>query len=132
MPFPALDKREGVKYAVDLQSMGRGQVFFNGMNLGRYWNITGTYSVKQVNSTVPLLDSMFSHHQNSIGSDAPCDYAGEYTFQKCRADMDLPTQRYYHLPSSWIHSDSENILVLWEEMQGGDISSISIVEVTRS
>lgn len=89
-------------YVLDLGSMGRGQVYMNGINLGRYWNIVG----KGNTSTL-------------------CDYAGIWSPDKCRANIGQPSQRYYHVPKEYLKSNDYNNLVLWEEI-GGDLSKVSI------
>ncbi|KAJ3272750.1 hypothetical protein HDV01_005278 [Terramyces sp. JEL0728] len=92
-------------YVLDLGSMSRGQVFINGINLGRYWNIVGTGN-----------------------SSTSCDYAGIWTPDKCRANIGKPSQRYYHVPKEYLKSNDYNSLVLWEE-SGGDLSKVSLSTV---
>ncbi|PON52017.1 Glycoside hydrolase [Parasponia andersonii] len=88
--------------ALDLQSMGKGQVWINGQSIGRYWTAYakgGCYS---------------------------CSYTGTYRPAKCQSDCGGPTQRWYHVPRSWL-KPTNNLLVVFEEL-GGDASKISIVK----
>ncbi|CAN6439390.1 unnamed protein product [Victoria cruziana] len=91
--------------ALDMGSMKKGQVWVNGQSIGRYWpaNIA----------------------QGDCGE---CRYTGAFRQQKCQSGCGLPTQRWYHVPRSWVHPTG-NLLVVFEEI-GGDASGISLV--TRS
>ncbi|KAG9443679.1 hypothetical protein H6P81_015019 [Aristolochia fimbriata] len=89
---------------VDLQGMGKGQAWVNGQSIGRYWT------------------SFISKSDCSA-----CDYKGEYKPEKCRTDCGVPTQRWYHIPKSFLKSDT-NTLVLFEEM-GGNPSAINFQTV---
>ncbi|KAL2644811.1 hypothetical protein R1flu_012398 [Riccia fluitans] len=101
--FSAPDGQDPV--ALDLASMGKGQIWVNGIHLGRYWTLSAP-------------------KQGCNG----CDYRGPYFSEKCVTGCGEPTQRWYHIPREWLKEDA-NLLVLFEEV-GGDPSSISIV--TRS
>ncbi|KAI4335303.1 hypothetical protein L6164_013963 [Bauhinia variegata] len=93
--------------ALDLGSMGKGQVWVNGRSVGRHWpgNI-------------------------AKGACSPCNYAGTYTDTKCRTQCGQPSQRWYHVPRSWLNP-SDNFLVVFEEL-GGDPTGISLVKRTRT
>ncbi|BAT79934.1 hypothetical protein VIGAN_02287700 [Vigna angularis var. angularis] len=83
---------------VDLKGMGKGYAWVNGENLGRIWP---------------------NYLAEAEGcSDEPCDYRGEYTDTKCVTNCGNPTQRWYHVPRSFLRDDGENILVLFAEMGG--------------
>ncbi|XP_020203058.1 beta-galactosidase 15 [Cajanus cajan] len=82
---------------VDLQGMGKGYAWVNGQNLGRMW---------------PSYNAM-----EEGCSDEPCDYRGEYSDKKCVSNCGKPTQRWYHVPRSFI-KDGVNTLVLFEEIGG--------------
>lgn len=88
--------------ALDLQSMGKGQVWVNGQSIGRYWM---TFAKGNCNS---------------------CDYSGTYRPPKCQSGCGQPTQRWYHVPRSWLKPNG-NLLVIFEEL-GGDVSKISLVK----
>ncbi|KAJ3321205.1 hypothetical protein HDV06_004548 [Boothiomyces sp. JEL0866] len=92
-------------YVLDLGSMGRGQVYINGINLGRYWSIIGRGNTS-----------------------TSCDYAGIWSPDKCRSNIGEPTQRYYHVPKEYLKPNDYNNLVLWEEA-GGDLSKVSLSTV---
>ncbi|KAJ7563919.1 hypothetical protein O6H91_03G130300 [Diphasiastrum complanatum] len=88
--------------ALDLGTMGKGQVWVNGESLGRYW-------------------SSISANQSGCST---CDYRGAYSASKCRTGCGQPSQRWYHVPRAWLNP-TENLLVLFEEI-GGDPSGISL------
>ncbi|GAB2291812.1 hypothetical protein Dimus_026063 [Dionaea muscipula] len=90
--------------ALDLQSMGKGQVWINGQSIGRYWTV---YATGDCNS---------------------CSYPGAYRPPKCQTGCGTPTQRWYHVPRSWL-KPTENLMVIFEEL-GGDASRISLVKRT--
>ncbi|WOH04301.1 hypothetical protein DCAR_0623710 [Daucus carota subsp. sativus] len=93
--------------ALDLRSMGKGQAWINGQSIGRYW-------MKYAN-----------------GNCGTCKYSGTYRAPKCQHGCGQPTQRWYHVPRSWLKPQN-NLLVLLEEL-GGDASKISLVRrVTAS
>ncbi|KAL4650070.1 hypothetical protein ACB092_01G060500 [Castanea dentata] len=93
--------------ALDMQSMGKGQVWINGQSIGRYWM---AYAKGNCNT---------------------CSYSGTFRPTKCQLGCDQPTQRWYHVPRSWL-KPTQNLLVVFEEL-GGDVSKISLVRrsVTR-
>ncbi|XP_024385672.1 beta-galactosidase 9 [Physcomitrium patens] len=89
--------------ALDLSSMGKGVVWVNGVNLGRYW-------------------SSFTAQRD--GCDASCDYRGSYTQSKCLTKCNQPSQNWYHIPRQWL-LPKNNFIVLFEE-KGGNPKDISI------
>ncbi|GAV77680.1 Glyco_hydro_35 domain-containing protein/Gal_Lectin domain-containing protein [Cephalotus follicularis] len=91
--------------ALDMSSMGKGQIWINGQSIGRHW------------------PGYIAH-----GSCGDCDYAGTYTENKCRSNCGEPSQKWYHLPRSWLNP-SGNLLVVFEEW-GGDPTGISLVKRT--
>ncbi|KAL6502563.1 Beta-galactosidase 5 [Orobanche hederae] len=93
-------------FALDLGSMGKGQAWINGRSIGRYWTI---YAKSQCNN---------------------CSYAGTFRQPKCQDGCGKPTQRWYHVPRSWLKR-SRNLLVVFEEI-GGDASKISLVRRSMS
>ncbi|MBA0848247.1 hypothetical protein Goshw_030150 [Gossypium schwendimanii] len=93
--------------ALDMSSMGKGQVWINGQSIGRHWP---GYIAR--------------------GSCGACDYAGTYTDKKCRTNCGEPSQRWYHVPRSWV-KPSGNLLVVFEEW-GGDPSRIALVKRTAT
>ncbi|KAJ9559973.1 hypothetical protein OSB04_005133 [Centaurea solstitialis] len=90
--------------ALDMKSMIRGQVWINGQSIGRYWT---------------------AQAKGNCGS---CKYPGAFKPGKCQAGCGAPTQRWYHVPRSWL-KPTQNLLVLFEEV-GGNISRISLVKRT--
>ncbi|KAF8405296.1 hypothetical protein HHK36_010198 [Tetracentron sinense] len=88
--------------ALDMGSMGKGQVWINGQSIGRYW--------------------MAYAHGDCNG----CSYSGTFRPPKCQQGCGQPTQRWYHVPRSWL-KPTQNLLVLFEEL-GGDASRISLVK----
>ncbi|XP_027331397.1 beta-galactosidase 7-like [Abrus precatorius] len=82
---------------VDMQGMGKGYAWVNGQNIGRIW---------------PSYDA-----DEDGCSDDPCDYRGEYDDKKCVTNCGQPTQRWYHVPRSFLQDDV-NTLVLFAELDG--------------
>ncbi|XP_027178632.1 beta-galactosidase 3 [Coffea eugenioides] len=92
--------------ALDMSSMGKGQVWINGQSLGRYWTAYAT------------------------GNCNECSYTGTFRPPKCQLGCGQPTQRWYHVPRSWL-KPTQNLVVLFEEL-GGDPTRISLVKRTVS
>ncbi|CAD6336496.1 unnamed protein product [Miscanthus lutarioriparius] len=90
--------------ALDMGSMGKGQVWVNGRHIGRYWSYKAS------------------------GSCGGCSYTGTYSETKCQTNCGDITQRYYHVPRSWLNP-SGNLLVVLEEF-GGDLSGVKLVTRT--
>ncbi|XP_047083324.1 beta-galactosidase 9-like [Lolium rigidum] len=90
--------------ALDMGSMGKGQIWVNGHNAGRYWSYKAS------------------------GSCGGCSYTGTYSETKCQTNCGDISQRWYHVPRSWL-KPSGNLLVVLEEF-GGDLSGVTLV--TRS
>ncbi|KAJ0040841.1 hypothetical protein Pint_28371 [Pistacia integerrima] len=88
--------------ALDMQGMGKGQIWINGQSIGRYWTAYAN------------------------GNCSGCNYAGAYRPPKCQLGCGQPTQRWYHVPRSWL-KPTQNLLVLFEEL-GGNPSRISLVK----
>ncbi|KAA0051151.1 hypothetical protein IC582_008122 [Cucumis melo] len=88
--------------ALDMGSMGKGQIWLNGQSLGRYW---------------PAY--------KSTGSCGSCDYTGTYNEKKCSSNCGEASQRWYHVPRSWL-KPTGNLLVVFEEW-GGDPNGIHLV-----
>ncbi|KAL9154070.1 hypothetical protein ABFS82_10G089600 [Erythranthe guttata] len=86
---------------LDMISMGKGEIWINGQSIGRHWP---GYIAK--------------------GSCGECNYAGTFTEKKCQRNCGQPSQRWYHLPRSWL-KPSGNLLVVFEEW-GGDPTKISL------
>ncbi|CAL1370599.1 unnamed protein product [Linum trigynum] len=91
---------------VDLKGMGKGVGWVNGHNVGRYWP---------------------SYLTPNDCCNNTCDYRGPNSSEKCNTNCGHPTQRWYHVPCSFL-KDSGNSLVLFEEF-GGNPSSISFQTV---
>ncbi|PKI35189.1 hypothetical protein CRG98_044464 [Punica granatum] len=88
--------------ALDLRSMGKGQVWVNGQSIGRYWLAYGHGNCDQ------------------------CSYLGTFRPTKCQSGCGEPTQRWYHVPRSWL-KPTRNLIVVFEEL-GGDVSKISLMK----
>ncbi|KAK6941384.1 Beta-galactosidase, beta-sandwich domain [Dillenia turbinata] len=93
--------------ALDMGTMGKGQIWINGESIGRHWP---AYTAE--------------------GNCGPCNYAGIFTENKCRSNCGEPSQRWYHVPQSWL-KPAGNLLVIFEEF-GGDPKGISLVKRTTS
>ncbi|CAH9143394.1 unnamed protein product [Cuscuta epithymum] len=92
--------------ALDMGSMGKGQIWINGVGVGRHWP---------------------AYTARGRCSDR-CSYAGTYTETKCQINCGQPSQRWYHIPQSWLRPTG-NLVVVFEEW-GGDPSRISLVRRT--
>ncbi|XVE97866.1 hypothetical protein REPUB_Repub03eG0055600 [Reevesia pubescens] len=92
---------------VDLIGLGKGIVWVNGHNLGRYW----PSAIADLHACKP----------------GDCDYRGRYNDKKCRNKCGEPSQRWYHVPRSFLQ-DGENTLVLFEEF-GGNPSAVQFQTV---
>ncbi|KAK4789818.1 hypothetical protein SAY86_017122 [Trapa natans] len=89
--------------ALDMGSMGKGQIWINGQSIGRYW---------------PAY--------KASGNCGWCDYAGTYNEKKCLSNCGEASQRWYHVPRSWLNPTG-NLLVVFEEW-GGDPNGIFLVK----
>ncbi|XP_060209913.1 beta-galactosidase-like [Lycium barbarum] len=92
--------------ALDMASMGKGQIWINGEGLGRHWP-----------------------GYRAQGDCSKCNYAGTFSEKKCQTNCGQPSQRWYHVPRSWL-KPSGNLLVVFEEW-GGDPTGISLVKRSR-
>lgn len=90
--------------SLDLSSMGKGQAWVNGHNIGRYWP---------------------EYLSPSTGCTDHCDYRGSHNSNSCLKRCGQPAQTLYNIPRTWLYT-GENMLVLHEEL-GGDPSQISVV-----
>ncbi|XP_021286017.1 beta-galactosidase 3-like [Herrania umbratica] len=88
--------------ALDMGSMGKGQVWINGQSIGRYWTASAN------------------------GNCSECSYVGSFRQTKCHFGCGNPTQQWYHVPKSCLKS-TQNLLVVFEEIRG-DASKISLVK----
>ncbi|PKI59471.1 hypothetical protein CRG98_020102 [Punica granatum] len=88
--------------ALDMGSMGKGQVWINGQSIGRYWTALAK------------------------GECGGCSYSGTYHPVRCQSRCGHPTQQWYHVPRSWL-KPTDNLLVVFEEI-GGDALRISLMK----
>lgn len=91
--------------ALDMSFMSKGQVWINGQSIGRHWPAN-----------------------KASGHCGQCNYAGTYDENKCLSNCGQDSQRWYHVPRSWLKS-SGNLIVVLEEW-GGDPRGISLVKRT--
>ncbi|RCV04842.1 hypothetical protein SETIT_1G033600v2 [Setaria italica] len=91
--------------ALDMGSMGKGQVWVNGHHAGRYWS-----------------------YRAAAGGCGRCSYAGTYREGRCLSGCGDPSQRWYHVPRSWL-KPSGNLLVVLEEY-GGDLAGVALATRT--
>ncbi|KAK7311282.1 hypothetical protein RJT34_09315 [Clitoria ternatea] len=82
---------------VDLSGLGKGHAWINGHSIGRYWP---------------------SYLANEEGCSSKCDYRGAYTSNKCLSNCGNSSQKWYHVPRSFLRDDDQNTLVLFEELGG--------------
>ncbi|XP_059434788.1 beta-galactosidase 3-like isoform X1 [Corylus avellana] len=88
--------------ALEMTGLGKGQVWINGESIGRYWNVY------------------------AIGNCSECSYSDTFRPKKCQFGCGQPTQKWYHVPRSWL-KPTNNLLVVFEEL-GGDPSKIKLVK----
>ncbi|KAK7859240.1 beta-galactosidase 1 [Quercus suber] len=88
--------------ALDMGSMGKGQIWINGQSVGRYW---------------PAY--------KASGTCGECNYAGTFDEKKCLSNCGEASQRWYHVPRSWL-KPAGNLLVVFEEL-AGDPNGIFLV-----
>eukprot|EP00123_Amoebidium_parasiticum_P017278 comp23780_c0_seq2/m.41251 comp23780_c0_seq2/g.41251 ORF comp23780_c0_seq2/g.41251 comp23780_c0_seq2/m.41251 type:complete len:438 (-) comp23780_c0_seq2:142-1455(-) len=79
--------------AVNLGAFGKGQVWVNGHQLGRFWALKPCQGP----------------------CDVTCDYRGSFNDKKCRGSCSALTQQYYHIPRDWMVAGQSNTLVILEE-----------------
>ncbi|XP_071686020.1 beta-galactosidase-like [Rutidosis leptorrhynchoides] len=89
--------------ALDMSSMGKGQIWINGQSIGRYWP---AYTAR--------------------GSCSTCSYAGYFDENKCLSNCGEASQKWYHVPRSWLKPRG-NLLVVFEEL-GGNPYGITLVK----
>ncbi|KAJ4838845.1 Beta-galactosidase 15 [Turnera subulata] len=93
---------------VDLLGLGKGMAWVNGKSIGRYW------------------PSYLAEEDGC--KNEPCDYRGSYDNNKCVTNCGKPTQRWYHIPRSFMENDV-NTIVLFEEF-GGNPSTVNFQTVS--
>ncbi|CAK9171385.1 unnamed protein product [Ilex paraguariensis] len=93
---------------LDLQGLGKGHAWVNGHSIGRYW-------------------PSYLAEEDGCSTEA-CDYRGSYNNNKCVSNCGQPTQRWYHVPRSFM-VDGVNELVLFEEF-GGNPSLVNFQTVS--
>ncbi|GMN53117.1 hypothetical protein TIFTF001_022274 [Ficus carica] len=91
--------------ALDMSSMGKGQIWINGQSIGRHWPA-----------------------RKASGGCSRCSYTGTFHENKCLRSCGEATQKWYHVPRSWLQPKG-NLLVVFDE-QGGDPTGISLVRRT--
>ncbi|KAK2995955.1 hypothetical protein RJ640_002497 [Escallonia rubra] len=92
---------------LDLLSLGKGTAWVNGKNIGRYWP---------------------SYLSDEDGCPSSCDYRGAYNPNKCSTNCGRSSQRWYHVPRSFLR-DEGNSLVLFEEF-GGNPEFLDVQTIT--
>ncbi|CDO97918.1 unnamed protein product [Coffea canephora] len=89
--------------ALDMSAMSKGQVWINGQSIGRYY---------------PAY--------KASGNCGACSYAGSFNEKKCLSNCGEASQKWYHVPRSWLYPTG-NLLVVFEEW-GGNPYGISLVK----
>nr|CAB3446125.1 unnamed protein product [Digitaria exilis] len=97
--------------ALDMGSMGKGQLWVNGHHAGRYWS----YRAVVVSGS-------------GDGCGQRCSYAGTYREDRCLSNCGELSQRWYHVPRSWL-KPTGNLLVVLEEY-GGDLAGVAMATRT--
>ncbi|GFP85684.1 beta-galactosidase [Phtheirospermum japonicum] len=89
--------------ALDMDTMSKGQVWINGQSIGRYWT-----------------------QYKASGDCGPCNYTGWFDEKKCITRCGQSSQRWYHVPRSWLRPTG-NLMVVFEEW-GGNPDGIALVK----
>ncbi|KAF8691534.1 hypothetical protein HU200_040681 [Digitaria exilis] len=97
--------------ALDMGSMGKGQLWVNGHHAGRYWSYRAVVS-----------------GSGAGGCGRRCSYAGTYREGRCLSSCGELSQRWYHVPRSWL-KPTGNLLVVLEEY-GGDLAGVAMATRT--
>ncbi|XP_074353625.1 beta-galactosidase-like isoform X2 [Apium graveolens] len=79
-------------YALDMTGMGKGEIWINGESIGRHW-------------------PGYIARGHNCGA---CNYAGYYNQNKCATSCGEPSQKWYHIPQSWL-KPTGNQLTIFEE-----------------
>ena len=95
-------------FAIDMNSMVKGQLYLNGHALGRYWLIEA-----------PSTDCK------------PCHYAGVYDPANCRTGCGQPSQRYYHAPREWLRDGINDITFVEEYPIVNGPAEVQIVRMNK-
>ncbi|KAK9081360.1 hypothetical protein Syun_031139 [Stephania yunnanensis] len=95
--------------ALDFESMGKGQAWVNGHNIGRFWSLVAPKD----------------------GCQETCDYRGAYNENKCAKNCGKLSQKWYRVPRSWLKS-SDNLLVIFEETGGNPLGISVNLHYTRT
>ncbi|CAH9066851.1 unnamed protein product [Cuscuta epithymum] len=90
--------------ALDMSTMSKGQIWINGRSIGRHW----------------------PGYKASSNGCSFCNYAGWFDENKCLGSCGEASQRWYHVPRSWLRP-SDNLLVISEEWSGSPFG-ISLVK----
>ncbi|CAA2956742.1 beta-galactosidase-like [Olea europaea subsp. europaea] len=90
-------------FALDMNTMSKGQVWVYGKSIGRYWN-----------------------QYKASGSCGACNYSSWFDEKKCLGNCGEASQRWYHVPRSWLYPKG-NLLVVFEEW-GGNPYGVSLVK----
>ncbi|KAK1371655.1 hypothetical protein POM88_037747 [Heracleum sosnowskyi] len=80
--------------ALDMNTMSKGQVWITGKSIGRYWPV-----------------------YKASGTCSQCSHTGWFNEKKCQSNCGEASQRWYHVPRSWL-KPTGNLLVLFEELGG--------------
>ncbi|KAJ1278558.1 hypothetical protein BS78_04G088900 [Paspalum vaginatum] len=91
--------------ALDMGSMGKGQMWVNGHHAGRYWA-----------------------YRAGSGGCGRCSYAGTYREDRCLSSCGDLSQRWYHVPRSWLKPSGNRLVVL--EEYGGDLAGVALATRT--
>jgi hypothetical protein len=92
-----VDLRTHKQLALDMSSMGKGSVWVNGHMLGRYWSVLAEKTATQTCDV------------SACSSDL---YVGAYNGDRCRTGCGDYSQRYYKLPSDWLHPSERFVDIL--------------------
>jgi len=121
--------------SLDLGGMGKGYAWVNGHNIGRYYDVLGNATCEPFNYTGRWIKDhqMFArddrYARNERSAKSIDSTMASWWLPNFRADCQMASQRFYHVPAAWLTPGGKTLVVILEE-KGGDPSTIQLVKRT--
>jgi len=123
--------------SLDLGGMGKGYAWVNGHNIGRYYDVLGNASCTPFNYTGRSLQSFAAdddfetmrNARNARNAKSVDSVLTSWWLPNWRADCQMLTQQFYHVPAAWITPGGKTLVVVLEEV-GGDPTTIQLIKRT--
>lgn len=131
-----LQKSSLPELALNMMNMGKGQIWINNNNLGRYWNITATNqsSGKSIIFIIFYNNFIFIDIFPAICESCSSEsYVGPYNSNQCRTGCGEKSQKYYKLPFEFLKPNNElNELIICDELGAKPfVDNIQMITLTR-